>query len=553
MTDANSLIKDFNDRIDDVLGVINGLHVICQLNDFRNWMADFHNRKVEGLLEGYQFAFSILARRLYDGISQNSSLKLTEDLTFKRADFHGVEIHLLPNSCEKIIILKNIKDNTRCVLTCGTWQELEDSLYQFDNEVVHPLEQLKLSSVLNNRFSLNDINEIIRYSTLNDILIFMQDTERNVPRGYPVPTLNNAIWDDPVKKDEYLRKVFPGYKYAVQFIWFSLTNEKLNNISVKTLGNTTSWHDFDSRFQAIQTEIIDPIESKLGISLDAPLILLNGDVKQALKPLLEKRPPVAQLNDRESLEQIFFWYDMQVIDASKYTRFNGVPALIRLIIGSIQFNKANHNPDKISVVKLIHPDGEHNTYSYGVLVELFGIGDYSGWILFLECCYDHTGTGTSQLRRVERLLSQYKKKGLIEVKEKLIGKEQFLKSMDSYFINFPGQPELIDTKERLKTGRGLSLEKFQLSLVGFCFLTGFYRGKESIVGTPHTLRGRHCWLHEINVAEYVQNRSDETPLHLCLWSIAIDSRQCLFEDVSDALSILPRFLLERLPLGVLSY
>ncbi len=170
MTDASSLIKDLDDRIDDILGVINGLHVICQLNDFRNWMADFHNRNIESLLEGYQFAFSILARRLHDGISQNSSLKLTEDLTFKRADFHGIEIHLLPNSCEKIILLKNIKDKTKRVLTSATWQELEDYISQFDEKVIRPLQQLELSSALNGKFPLRDINETIQYSTLNETL-----------------------------------------------------------------------------------------------------------------------------------------------------------------------------------------------------------------------------------------------------------------------------------------------------------------------------------------------------------------------------------------------
>ena len=458
MTDASSLIKDLDNRIDDILGVINGLHVICQLSDFRSWMAYFHNRNIESLLEGYQFAFSILARRLHNDISQNSSLRLTEDLTFKRADFHGVEIHLLPNSCEKTILLKNIKEKTKRVLTSATWQELEDSISQFGKDVTEPLQQLKLSSALNGKYSLTDINETIRYSTLNETLLFMQDTKRNVPHGYPVPTLNNAMWDDPIEKEEYLRKVFPGYKYTVQFIWFTLTNGKLDNTSIKTLGDTASWPDFDSHFRAIQTEIIDPIESKLGISLDAPLILLNGDVKQTLKPLLDRKPPTPQLNDRQLLEQIFLWYDIQVIDASKCTLFNGVPALIRMIMGSVQFKKANNIPDKTLIVKLVHPDGGGHNYSYAVLVELSGTGDYSGWILFLECCYDYTGTGTSQLRIVEQLLSECRKKGLIEVKEKVIAKEQFLKLMDSYFINFPGQLDLIDTKERLNTGRGLSLE-----------------------------------------------------------------------------------------------
>jgi hypothetical protein len=206
---------------------------------------------IDDLLEGYKFAFNILVRMLYDNISQNVSLGLTDDLIINRADFKGIEIHLLPNSCEKIIILKNIKKKNKNVITSKTWEQLSILISQFTKEVIEPIEKLKDYSVLNPKYQLGQIEEMIKACTMNEILVSMQDAKRDIPKGYPVPTLDSSIWDNPRKKEEYLHKVFSGYKYAVSFLWFNLLSEDTFIRNLTKLGETLSWKGFDGYFDII--------------------------------------------------------------------------------------------------------------------------------------------------------------------------------------------------------------------------------------------------------------------------------------------------------------
>ncbi|MDO8577921.1 MAG: hypothetical protein Q7R50_01935 [Dehalococcoidales bacterium] len=391
VNDRDEFLQKFSDRIDDILAICNELDIICRLDRFKLWMKRYHAKVPVGdILIGYQFAFHIIARRLFDVVSQNSSLKLSTDLIFMRADFRGTEIHLLPNSCEKTILLKNIKVQIKDVMSSTTLAELGRTLSQFAEAIVSPLQQLKLVSTLANNSVLGSatLDELINYCSMNDLLIFLNDTERGVPHGYPVPTLNSDIWDNPSKKNEYLLKAFKGYKYSILFIWSTLLN--INNYeSFKELYHSRSWRDFDRNFDGILKQIIQPLELKLRISLGlSPVITINGDAKHLLQGILQNNHPAPKLSEREILEQIFLWYQIQVIDASEYTKFNGLPALYRLLMGSQQFKNKNHIAEMISVVKLIHPySSRGNDYSYAIFIEF---GSASGWLLFLNCAYDYT-------------------------------------------------------------------------------------------------------------------------------------------------------------------
>lgn len=96
-------------------------------------------------------------------------------------------------------------------------------------------------------------------------------------------------------------------------------------------------------------------------------------------------------------------------------------------------------------------------------------------MLFLECCYDFTGNGKSQFDFVESIISQYKEVNKVEIKEKTIETDDFLKLMDSYFIHIPEKLDLIDCKERLNTGRGIGLE-----LLTFYYYYQKYIGERTV-------------------------------------------------------------------------
>ena len=467
------------------------MDILCNVIDFKKWLIEYHNISEDiDLFKGYLFTFDTFARRLHNEIALNNSLQLTSNRILERADFHSEPLLALPNNCEKTILLKNIREKVDIVLETQNWEKLEYSLKQVKKEIVQPMLQLKIVSEVNTLYPISTIDDGIKYSTMNELLVFFNDTQRGLPHGYPTPMLDNSLWpsiDNAVTQEQrkHLQKIFEGYKYTVQYLWFYLLKNDFEKTSLKTIHKTNSWQTFNKYFGFVQNEIVDPIEKRLKVNLGiTPTILISADAKDVLKPLFHKNASKYKPNELEKLEQIFQWYEIELVDSSEGVRFNGIPAVVSAITGAIEIKKRNKIKDKTQVVKLIHPDredqrGNRNDYSYAILMEVYGtISDASGWLLFFGCCYDHTGTGLSQLEYVEKFLEEYSRKGLITVDELKISKTHFIDLMRPYLLSIPKkekptdnatlltqtrktaniQKQLHETFDKLGTGRGLLLE-----------------------------------------------------------------------------------------------
>jgi len=473
MTKSKSLKAklEIEKRVDDVLAIINALKLIGDVKAFRGWLAT-HHRITNDMdhFEGYKFTFNVLARRLHNEIGTNMSLGLYEDIVFSRASFAGIPLNKVPNSCEKTILLKNMHKAVRKVLRSSTWEGLETSVAQFENDILHPFVRLKSISIANPRYNLNSLDEALNYATIFEVYIYLNDTRHGIPHGYPQSMLDNSLhWLFEGNKDNYLRKAFKGYKYAIQFLWSCLLGERFDDSPLVKMHKVASWNSLDRYFEIIRAEIIQPLERKSGANLGlAPIIILCDDPKGIIGGLLRSIPPEPRLSKKEQLEQLFLWYPIELIDASEGALFNGVPAFVSALAGSIEIKRTLGNPEKTQVIRLIHPiDAYKNYFSYCVLMEVTGLfSDASGWILFFDCCYD-TGSGIQDLNFAEQFITQYLEKGLIEVREKQITKGEFLSLMRPMLISSTKKEmlsaqrtnkNLRNIKDRFDTSRGLLLE-----------------------------------------------------------------------------------------------
>jgi hypothetical protein len=428
MNEQNTNLNDYyNKKIDDILAIINAIDILIRFDDFKNWLLEIHQIKdYLDIIPGYKFTFDILTRRLHNEISTNNSLGLKVDRIFERSDFSGhTIIDALPDSSEKVILLKEIRHYVKPILESNNLIQLETSLKVFKNEVLDPFLKLKDISHLNSAYSIPTLDLAIKYSTMNEVFVFLNDTSRNgVPHGYPTPNLDNILWDTSSRDlRTQLNSYFLGYKYSVQFIWFKLMSNRFDYPAVIHLHESNSWDEFNYYYSAIQKEIIDPLEHEYKINLGmAPIILVDPNAKTVLNSLL--RPTLKSTykpNRLEELEQLFQWYPIELLDSSRKTLFNGLPALKSLLYGSVEIKRKNGIDEKTQVIKLTHPESQgRHTYSYAILMETYGmISDASGWLLFFGCCYDHTGTGISKKLQIESLIDEFKYKNLITLVEKM--------------------------------------------------------------------------------------------------------------------------------------
>lgn len=359
------LVDLYNRKIDDILSILNCMDVLCNVDEFISWLDEYHSiDKDNDLLKGYIFTFDTFARRLHDEISLNTSLEITSDRILERADFHSEPLFTLPNNCEKTILLKNIREKIDFVLETQNWKNLKFSLKQVQQEIIQPMLLLKSVSVVNALYPIPTIDDGIKYSAMNELLVFFNDTQRGLPHGYPTSMLDNSLWpsiDNVVtqKQRKYLQVVFKGYKYAVQYLWFYILKDDFNKTSLKTIHKTKSWPAFNEYFGVVQNEIVDPIEKRLKISLGmAPTILVTSNAKEVIKPLFHKKALEYKPNELEKMEQVFRWYRIELVDSSQGELFNGVPAVVSAISGAVETKRRNKNKDKTQVVKLVHPDRE---------------------------------------------------------------------------------------------------------------------------------------------------------------------------------------------------
>jgi len=109
--------------------------------------------------------------------------------------------------------------------------------------------------------------------------------------------------------------------------------------------------------------------------------------------------------------------------------FNGVPAFVSTLIGSVELSRTFQSEEKVLVLRFKHPewDSEYR-YSYGILIPSFGstgITDYSGWLVFFDCATDFSGFGGSLHQDAETFIGRYLERGEIEVKEEVADIEMF--------------------------------------------------------------------------------------------------------------------------------
>ena len=431
MEDSKIKMPPVEKAIGDFLGIVQCLRWVNDVNAFVKWMNDYHHMEyINYHLSGYKLLFNTLLRMLISDIERNLSLGLSDDELFSRASFRGKSIFMLPNTCEKTIIIKNIANSASDISDFSDWENLSEAMERFSHSILEELVKVRDVSILNPKFHVRDIDTAIRYSSTFQIYIYLNDTSRGLPHGYTSAMLEDVEKTFKARSQiaKNYRDTLTGYKYGVQYLWSQLLGDKISESVVRNLHTASNWESFDEYFEKIQKEIISPIEKSSGASMGFDYFILTDDnPKRFLQALLKDYPQEKVLSLNEQIKQCFLWYPIQLIDNSEYD-FSGIPTLIPLLMGMIQIKRRSKNKSKAKVIRLIHggEEAHRRNYSYAVLSELSGfISDSSGWILFYDCCSDR-GSTSGLYESIESLLSRYEENGFVEISSIRIEKQRFI-------------------------------------------------------------------------------------------------------------------------------
>lgn len=236
--------------VDQIFSFINIIKTSSNVGKFRKWLKEYH--KIDDnsqIFEGYKFFIDVCVRGFINSIIYGTSLDLEEDFTFFRARFVGVELDDIPNTCEKTIFIKNVWNLTKTIRKANGWEEITEAVKDADK--LFFVFDVIFERASSSTRELNK-NDALKISTIFNTHIFLNDTNRGVPHVYLLtPILKSSA------SEEYLEKVYVGYVYTLQYLWFVLLEKE--NFEKSSLKDLHKAHDIYSK------EAKEQIESQAGI------------------------------------------------------------------------------------------------------------------------------------------------------------------------------------------------------------------------------------------------------------------------------------------------
>lgn len=490
---------------DDFFSYYNILNIVTDVTYFKKWLKDYHGLvNYNELFDGYVFFLNTCVRGLIDTIILENSFSIEEDYIFYRARFVGINIDDIPNTCEKTIFIKNIWEKTKKTRNSTSWDEITASIKDIV-ELLKSFEKIYENYVT----PVNGLpkNYALNSATILKTYIFLNDLQHGVPLAYIVPILKSDMTEKRVERS------YTGYAYTLQYLWYKLLGEqKFLNSSLKDLHRAHEvypleegenfprfgfkptrckkdcWVSLDRFFGIIKSEIIEHLEDELKKKsnfnklFDALLVCQNFNknlISEYFVKYKLKDPEYLSKEDKKSvykkLDYYFMWYEVDVLDGSKASIFNGIPAFTSILIGNIEKKRHLANEEEIFVLRFKHRVGEKcYDYSYGILIEAFGstgISDYSGWLIFLDCATDYSGFGGSLHYGAEKCIGNYLDEGLIKIKEVTVDKNVFIDYLSDKSI-----PQSYDDEMYSEFPKRYDENSFTKDLI---------KGDASTIGTPY--------------------------------------------------------------------
>jgi hypothetical protein len=472
--DEKELNEISKNRCEDIFATVFELQIILNVDGFRKWLAQHHQMKDDfEVFEGYRFMLKTLIGTLIESINSNSSFNLKEDFVFHRAmRYADVKIDKLPITCEKAIFIKNLYEMAKPLWKSQTWDETERNGDIFSKSCLSIFD-----TIFEHYIEVSDEVQLDKRTVLYRLSCFytmthLTDTQRGTPNGYIASIFTTIEWpedfDDIPEQDyfenlseedlTYSKKVLFGYKYALQYIWFSLLEKEIYEKTVSDMHQVKDWarpdfieidenghltetknkKDFlDGYYSIVNEHIVSPMMHDLKVhSIFLDLLKIDRMIpKETFSILLSRKPKNPIISEKEALNAKLFWYPAEVLEGKHV--FNGVPAFIAILSGLVESRRMLKITQKVFVARFKHPEHPDGyNYSYGILIEAVSnfLSDYSGWLIFYDCATDYSGFGGYEQSVAETFFSFYKKQNIIEEIEVVIQKEIFLKYLEGKVI-----------------------------------------------------------------------------------------------------------------------
>ena len=424
----------------------------------------------KALLGGFKQLLRVLLLEYRSNFDHSEFLGLKTDRITDRAVFVGQPPSKMSPTCEKANAIKNLGSLVDEISRAKNFDSLVTRLKAFEEHLSIPL----LGVLRNNVSKARDVPpKVTKDSLLFDCGVFYlwsvaHDSDRLAP-SFSSPLESLAMKDPKVSS---IRKswdyFFVGYRLGLAYLWHELLPGSSGRI-VKQILASKNWDDFYETWIPGQRMVEEVFQSQgLKRPLGHEFRKRNSPNKSSFRWLLRKATEPG-LSPGERMDELLFWYQMEMIDSARSKIFSGSSTLNSLMIGEVMERKAHGVDSKLQVVRFKHADALPRGapwFSYAVLMERHGsLSDFSGWLLFMEVGGDYAGLGGSEYYLTEATLKMLRKS--VEVRESSMS----VQSLRQYFLGkLKGQAKEVPSPTFSQTDyvrfRVDDLEKANSALLG---------------------------------------------------------------------------------------
>lgn len=112
---------------DHIFAFLEILRILSKTENFQEWLSTYHKiDEHQEFLEGYKYILTVSLMYFITQLISHDPFSLKDDEKLVRADFHGITINNIPNSCEKTIVLKNIWKQSKKIRKAKTFEEIKN-------------------------------------------------------------------------------------------------------------------------------------------------------------------------------------------------------------------------------------------------------------------------------------------------------------------------------------------------------------------------------------------------------------------------------------------
>jgi hypothetical protein len=416
-------IPDMENNDLSELFAINHIFDLLDYQQFDTFLSENHIEKTDDLFEGYLFFIKTISRGLLDKLSRSWSINIEDNYTFTRALHRGVPLEKIKNSSKRVIFIKNLHKQLRITWKSSDFTTLNKNMENIQKNILSSIDSILNCNVkLAKPYEIFGKETVVRRLAIYYTLIFLNDARYGHPTGYFFSLCNTKV------EEQYSSRIFCGYKTTLYFLWKRLLSKENveSNKLFENLGRAKDWSDLDETFD-LAREVVESVEKefRLVFGFEKYFLVTKMIGAEIWEKKLFEKPPEPSLSKDENLQQDLYWYPVQAMTGLYI--FTGVATFSSLLMGTVQLKKVLKNEEKTFVVRFVHPFEENkNDYSYAILVEAFGSTgtDYSGWLVFYDCCGDYSGFAGSEYQVAEAIIKECSSQ--IEVINLNINKKDFL-------------------------------------------------------------------------------------------------------------------------------